>query len=212
MNNRHTDKKTGGTGCLGAVIVGVPLALAFLVIFVWAWIGFNRMVSKEESVHAQWAQVENTYQRRADLIENLVETVKGYMSHEYKTLTEVTEARAKATSLQITTDNLSEEAIQQFETMHNGLNTAFGRLLGLIERYPDLKADRGFLRMQNQLESIENTILIERSAYNEVARNYNTYIRKFPINVFASVFRFDGKGYFTAKEGSDVVPEVDFSE
>lgn len=191
-------------------MVAVPVAIILLIVVVMGWTSYNGMVTKEEVVESQWAQVENTYQRRADLIENLVATVKGYATHEKSTLTDVIEARSKATSVNIDADNLNAENMRQFEAAQNQLSSAFSKLMVVIERYPDLKANTGFLKLQNQLEEIENTILIERGLFNEQARIYNTYIRKFPKNLFAGLFNFDTKGYFEAAEGADEVPKVDF--
>ncbi|HEC44973.1 MAG TPA: LemA family protein [Bacteroides sp.] len=172
--------------------------------------GYNRMVSLEETVTAQWAQVENAYQRRADLIPNLVNTVKGYADFEQETLTGVIEARSKATSVTIDPTNLNPAAIQQFQAAQEGLSSALSRLMVVVERYPDLKANQGFLDLQAQLEGTENRIAVERRKFNEATRSYNTLIRKFPALIAASIFGFDQKVYFEAVEGTETPPIVEF--
>lgn len=172
--------------------------------------GYNRMVELDESVIAQWAQVENAYQRRADLIPNLVNTVKGYADFEQETLTGVIEARAKATSISINSENLNTAAIQQFQAAQEGLSSALSRLMVVVERYPDLKANQNFLDLQAQLEGTENRIAVERRKFNDATRSYNTYIRRFPALIPAAIFGFDQKGYFEAAEGSEEVPTVEF--
>ncbi|MCB0401645.1 MAG: LemA family protein [Flavobacteriales bacterium] len=171
---------------------------------------YNGMVTKEEGVASQWAQVENVYQRRADLIPNLVATVKGYASHEKETLQAVIEARSKATSTTIDVDNLDAAAIQKFQAAQDGLSSALSRLMVVVERYPDLKANQNFLELQAQLEGTENRISVERKKFNEAAQDYNTYIRKFPKNLYAGMFGFEKKDYFQSREGSDVAPTVEF--
>jgi LemA protein len=172
--------------------------------------GYNRMVSLQEAVGAQWAQVENAYQRRADLIPNLVNTVKGYADFEKATLTGVIEARAKATSININPENLNPEAIQQFQAAQDGLSSALSRLMVVVERYPELKANQNFLDLQAQLEGTENRISMERRKFNDATRAYNTYIRRFPALITAKIFGFDQKGYFEATEGSEKPPTVEF--
>jgi LemA protein len=156
------------------------------------------MVSKEEDVKSQWAQVENSYQRRSDLIPNLVSTVKGYAEFEKSTLTEVVQARASATSMKIDANNLSPENIAKFQQAQDGLSGALSRLLVSVEKYPDLKANQNFLELQSQLEGTENRIATERQRFNEVVKDYNSYIRKFPQVLFAGILGFDKKGYFEA--------------
>ncbi len=172
--------------------------------------GYNTMISMEEEVNSQWAQVENVYQRRADLIPNLVNTVKGYADFEQETLTQVIEARAKATSTNINAENLTPEKISQFQEAQSGLSSALSRLMVVVERYPDLKANQNFRDLQAQLEGTENRISVERRKFNETVRNYNTYIRKFPQNFVAGWFDFETKGYFEADEGAEKAPEVKF--
>ncbi|MBQ2322558.1 MAG: LemA family protein [Bacteroidales bacterium] len=172
--------------------------------------GYNDMVSKQENVDAQWAQVENVYQRRADLIPNLVSTVKGYAAHESSTITAVIEARSKATSINIDASKLNEQSLAQFQKAQGELSSALSRLMAVKEAYPDLKANENFIQLQKQLESTENGITTERNKFNEAAKDYNTYIRKFPNNLIASMFSFETKPYFKAEEGSQKAPKVEF--
>ncbi len=171
---------------------------------------YNNMVTKGEQVSAQWSQVENVYQRRADLIPNLVNTVKGYATHEKETLEGVVQARAKATSVNIDANNLNPQALQNFQQAQDGLSGALSRLMVVVEKYPDLKANQNFLDLQAQLEGTENRIAVERRKFNEKVRDYNTYIKTFPNNLYAGMFGFAQKPYFKAAQGSDKAPEVKF--
>jgi LemA protein len=168
------------------------------------------MVEKQEAATAQWSQVENVYQRRADLIPNLVATVKGYAAHEQEALVGVIEARSKATSVNIDASNLDASSIQQFQAAQDGLSSALSKLMVVVERYPDLKANQNFLELQAQLEGSENRIAVERKKFNESVRNYNTYIRKFPNSLVAWLFDFEKTTYFEADAGADTVPQVEF--
>jgi LemA protein len=181
-----------------------------LVIYLWFKSGYNAMVEKQETVSAQWAQVENVYQRRADLIPNLVATVKGYAQHEQGTLTAVIEARAKATSVTIDPTNLDPDDIAQFQAAQDQLSGALSRLLVSVEAYPELKANENFMALQAQLEGTENRITVERQKFNEKAMDYNQYIRKFPRNIIASMFGFEKVGYFKAQAGAETAPKVEF--
>lgn len=172
--------------------------------------GYNRMVSLEEGVTAQWANVENVYQRRMDLIPNLVNTVKGYANFEQQTLTQVIEARAKATQVTIDPTNLTEANLKQFQQAQGQLSSALSRLLVTIERYPDLKANQNFLELQAQLEGTENRIAVERRRFNELVQSYNSYIRSFPRVIYAGWFGFEKKAYFEADQAAKEVPKVDF--
>jgi len=171
---------------------------------------YNKMVRLEEAVRSQWAQVENVYQRRADLIPNLVNTVKGYADFEKSTLTQVIEARAKATSVQVDPGKLDPQSLQKFQAAQDQLSSALGRLMVVVERYPELKANQNFLELQAQLEGTENRIATERRRFNEVTRAYNTYIKRFPQVLFARILGFEEKGYFKAAEGAEKAPEVKF--
>jgi LemA protein len=168
------------------------------------------MVTEDENVQAAWSQVENVYQRRADLIPNLVATVKGYAAHESQTLENVIAARSKATQITVDPENLTEEALAKFNAAQGELSNALGRLLMLTENYPDLKASQQFSDLQAQLEGTENRITTERMKFNETAKAYNTLIRKFPDNIIASMFGFEKKGYFEAQAGAETAPKVEF--
>ena len=168
------------------------------------------MVTADEGVSAAWAQVENVYQRRADLIPNLVATVKGYAAHEATTLEDVTAARARATQVVVDPSDLEPEDIARFNKAQGELSSALGRLLMITENYPDLKANQNFRDLQAQLEGTENRIATERMKFNEAARSYNTLIRRFPDNIIASMFDFEKKGYFEAQEGAETAPKVEF--
>ncbi|GGW84667.1 LemA family protein [Salegentibacter mishustinae] len=170
----------------------------------------NTAVEYEESVLKNWADVENAYQRRSDLIPNLVSTVEGSADFERGTLTDVIEARAKATSVNVDAGNLNQEQIQQFQQAQGGLSSALSRLLVSVERYPDIKSNQNFLQLQSQLEGTENRISVARNRYNEAVRQYNTYIRKFPNNIFAGMFGFERKAPFEAEEGAENAPDVEF--
>jgi LemA protein len=191
------------------IIIAVVVLLA-IIMYTSIKGTFNKMVTMDETVTSQWAQVENVYQRRADLIPNLVATVKGYADFEQKTLTDVIEARSKATSVTIDPTNLNEASMQQFQAAQDGLSSALSRLMVVVERYPDLKANLGFLDLQTQLERTENRITVERMNFNTKAQEYNSYIRSFPKNIYASLFGFEKKAYFQAQEGADKAPEVKF--
>ena len=168
------------------------------------------MVTADEGVSAAWAQVENVYQRRADLIPNLVATVKGYAEHEAATLEDVTAARSRATQVVVDPSDLEPEEIARFNKAQGELSSALGRLLMITENYPDLKANENFRDLQAQLEGTENRIATERMKFNEAARSYNTLIRRFPDNIIASMFDFEKKGYFEAQEGAETAPKVEF--
>lgn len=171
---------------------------------------YNSLVEKQQNVDQAWAQVENQYQRRADLIPNLVNTVKGYSTHESETLEKVTQARAKATSITIDADNLNEETLAKFQEAQGELSQALKSLLAVTEAYPDLKANENFMNLQTQLEGTENRIATERMRYTEAVKDYNTAIKKFPTTIYAGWFGFDAKPQFKAEAGADKAPEVNF--
>jgi LemA protein len=191
------------------IVVGIILLTIFGIVR-WGIKTNNSMVSMDEGVQSQWSQVENVYQRRADLIPNLVNTVKGYAAHENQTLTEVVEARAKATSVNINPEKLDAQSLQKFQEAQDGLSSAIGRLMVVVEKYPDLKANQNFLDLQAQLEGTENRIAVERRNFNEAAKAYNTLIRQFPANIIAGMGNFEKKDYFKSTEGSEKAPEVKF--
>lgn len=171
---------------------------------------YNTAVGKDENVKKAWSQVENQYQRRADLIPNLVSTVKGYANFEQQTLEAVVAARASATQVKIDANNLTPENLQRFEQAQQGLSGALGRLLAVAENYPDLKANQNFLDLQKQLEGTENRISVERKNFNDAAQDYNSYIRRFPTNLLVGIFGFSQKEYFKSTVGSEKAPEVKF--
>ena len=184
--------------------------IAVVAAFLFSSCGYNKMVELDEQVSSQWSQVENVYQRRADLIPNLVNTVKGYAAHEQETLEGVIEARSKATSVNVNADKLTPETLQQFNQAQEGLSSALSRLMVVVERYPDLKANQNFLDLQAQLEGTENRITVERMKFNQTTQSYNAYIRKFPRVIYAGWFGFDKKSYFEALQGAEKAPEVQF--
>lgn len=187
------------------VVLGV---IALLVI--WGIGAYNGMVSMDENVSTKWANVETQYQRRADLIPNLVNTVKGYATHEQATLQGVVEARARATQVTIDPTNLTPEALAQYQQAQGQVTSALGRLLAVAENYPDLKANQNFLELQAQLEGTENRITVARREFNEAAQEYNTTIRRFPRSMFAGIFGFDKRPYFEAQQGAETAPRVEF--
>lgn len=187
----------------------IILAIVALIAL-WGVSAYNSLVTRSEAVEKAWSQVENQYQRRSDLIPNLVSTVKGYAAHESQTLTEVTEARAKATQLTIDPKNLTPEALSQFQAAQGDVTSALGKLMAIREAYPDLKANQNFLELQAQLEGTENRITVARKDFNEESRAYNVAIRRFPNSLIANWFGFDAKPYFDAKAGADVAPVVEF--
>ena len=186
---------------VGAVAVGL---------FFWFQGNYNNMVKMDESVQAAWSQVENVYQRRADLIPNLVATVKGYAAHEQQTLEGVVSARSKATQITVDAEDMTAEKLAEYQKAQGELGAALGKLLAITENYPELKANENFLSLQSQLEGTENRIAVERKKFNETARAYNTMIRQFPKNIVANLFGFEKKPYFEAAEGAHQAPVVEF--
>lgn len=194
-------------GCLIAIVAAVAIVLAC---FGWVKSTYNGFVQQQEGVEAAWAQVENVYQRRADLIPNLVTTVKGYAKHEQETLDKVVSARAKATQITVDPTNLTAESLKKYQEAQGELGSALGKLLAITENYPDLKANENFLQLQAQLEGTENRITVERKTFNEVAQAYNSAIRQFPGNILAGIFGFERKPYFEAESGAEKAPKVEF--
>ena len=186
------------------------IIVILVVIGIWSINRYNKMVLVEEKSITQWSNVETQYQRRADLIPNLVNTVKGYASHEKDVFESVTKARAQATSVTIDASNLTPAMMQQYQAAQSGLNSALSRLLAVAERYPELKANQNFLELQAQLEGTENRIAVERRRYNEMAQDYNVYIRKFPNSMFSGMFGFERRPPFEAEKGSEKAPDVQF--
>ena len=195
----------------GTIVLLVILGF-FLIIFFWIKGVYNNIVTMDEAVTAQWGNVQTQYQQRMDLIPNLVSTVQGYANFEKSTLTAVIEARAKATSVTIDPSHITPESLKQFEAAQGQLSSSLSRLLVAVEQYPDLKANQNFLDLQAQLEGMEHRIATERRRFNETAQDFNTYIRRFPQNVFAGMFNFQTRGYFQADEGASKAPKVDFNK
>lgn len=191
-------------------IVLAVIAVVLLMAYSSIKGSYNSMVAMQEGVTAQWSQVENVYQRRSDLIPNLVSTVKGYADFEKATLTQVIEARAKATQVTVDPSKMDAQSLQNFQNAQSGLSSALGRLMVVVEKYPELKANQGFLDLQAQLEGTENRITVERQKFNLTAQAYNTFIRTFPKNIFAGMFGFEKKPYFEAEKGANKAPEVKF--
>lgn len=192
------------------LVVLIAAVAVILGIFFWFQGNYNNMVKMDEGVQAAWSQVENVYQRRADLIPNLVATVKGYAAHEQQTLEGVISARSKATQITVDPQNLTTEELAKYQKAQGELGSALGKLLAITENYPDLKANQNFLELQAQLEGTENRITVERKKFNDVAREYNTTIRQFPKNIVAGMFGFEKKPYFEAQEGAHQAPVVEF--
>ncbi len=180
------------------------------VIAIWAISGYNSLVGMDENVSNQWANVETQYQRRADLIPNLVNTVKGYAAHEKETLEGVIAARSQATQIKVDPTDLTPEKLAEYQKAQGQLATALGKLLAITENYPDLKANQNFLELQAQLEGTENRINVARKNFNDAAKAYNTTIRRFPKNILAGMFGFDKRAYFEATEGAEQAPQVQF--
>ncbi|HEX6739398.1 MAG TPA: LemA family protein [Vicinamibacteria bacterium] len=197
----------GALGCLGLLVLGA------VILGLMAWSSNNRFVSLEQAVEAQWAQVENVYQRRADLIPNLVATVQGAAAFEKSTLEAVTAARASVGRAQIDAGRITDDpaAFARFEQAQGALSSALSRLMVVVERYPELKANQNFRDLQAQLEGTENRITVERMRFNEVAQAYNTAIKQFPGRVFAGLLGFKDKAYFKAQAGAEQAPKVEFN-
>lgn len=193
-----------------SLIILIVLAVLALIMYSSFKGVYNNLVTKDESVKSAWSQVENVYQRRADLIPNLVNTVKGAASHESETFIAVTEARSKVSQIKVDPDNLTPEKIREFQNAQGELSQALGRLMVVSENYPQLKANENFRDLQVQLEGTENRITQERRKFNEMTQDFNTYVRSFPTNLLAGMFGFSQKGYFEGQEGSEKAPEVNF--
>ncbi len=193
-----------------STIILISVAAVIAVIIMWGVSGYNGLVTAQEEVNSQWSNVESQYQRRADLIPNLVSTVKGYATHESSTLEGVVAARAKATQISVNAESLTPEKLQQYQAAQGQVSSALGKLLMISENYPDLKANQNFLELQAQLEGTENRIAVERGRFNEMAKEYNLTIRRFPRSILAGIFDFGKKPYFEAEKASAAAPKVQF--
>ena len=214
--NKNTNKepRVKGLGCLGLTVFVVPIILILVAFLIWAgyyaYSSYNKFIDADQMVKNSWANVENTYQKRYDLIPNLVETVKGYATHERETFTAVTEARAKASSMNISAEELTEENLRAFEDAQSELSGALSRLLVSVEAYPELQANQNFMQLQSDLKEIENEILQRRDEYNNTVKPYNNLVLKLPRNLFAKMFGFKEKPYFKANEKASESPKVSF--
>ncbi len=197
-------------GCLIGIIIVAFLALVVISVVLWGTKVYNGMVTMNEDVTSQWGNVETAYQRRSDLIPNFVNTVKGAANFEQTTLTQVIEARSKATSVSIDPTKMTAENMQQFQQAQGQVSSALSRLMVVVEKYPELKATQNFRDLQVELEGTENRISVERRKFNDLARGYNTYVKRFPQNFIAGMFGFQSKPYFDAVEGAEKAPEVKF--
>ena len=205
-----TDQTTAPKSRRGLTLTIIVVAVVLLLVF-WGVGQYNSLVVLDEQVNTSWSQVENQYQRRADLIPNLVETVKGYASHERETLEGVINARAKASQPIIQAgDGMTQEQLNQFQQVQGDLTSALNRLMVVVERYPELKADENFRQLQAQLEGTENRITTARMDFNNEAQQYNTKVRRFPTNIFAGIFGFRQRPYFQAEAGAEQAPQVKF--
>lgn len=191
-------------------IILISVVAFIAILFMWGTSGYNSLVTLREDVNSQWANVESQYQRRSDLIPNLVSTVKGYATHESSTLEGVVAARAKATQITIDPKNLTPEKLQEYQAAQGQVSSALGKLLMITENYPNLKANQNFLELQAQLEGTENRISVERNRFNDVAKSYDVTIQRFPKSIIAALFGFEKKPYFEAEKGSEKAPSVKF--
>lgn len=191
-------------------IIWIVVVVVVVLLVSGSCSAYNKMVKGEETVSTAWADVEAQYQRRADLIPNLVETVKGYAAHEQTTLTRVVEARTQALSFNLNVEDLTPEKLAEYQQAQQNVGSALGRLIAIAEQYPDLKANQNFLELQTQLEGTENRIAVARTRFNDATKQFNIQIRRFPANLIANLFGFDQKPYFAADEGAQSVPQVSF--
>ena len=191
-------------------IILISVVAFIAILFMWGTSGYNSLVTLREDVNSQWANVESQYQRRSDLIPDLVSTVKGYATHESSTLEGVVAARAKATQITIDPKNLTSEKLQEYQAAQGQVSSALGKLLMITENYPNLKANQNFLELQAQLEGTENRISVERNRFNDVAKSYDVTIQRFPKSILAALFGFEKKPYFEAEKGSEKAPTVKF--
>ncbi|MDD2636015.1 MAG: LemA family protein [Bacteroidales bacterium] len=214
MTTDKKDPKVKGLGCLGFTVFGLPLLIGFVLLLLWlgwyAYSTYNKCITANESVKTTWSDVENSYQKRLDLIPNIVATVKGYAEHEQGTFTAVTEARAKVSSINIDGDELTTENLAAFETAQGELSGALTKLLATVENYPELKANQNFISLQNDLKEIETEITQRRKEFNSSVKDYNILVLKFPRNLFAKMFGFKERKYFEASEEAATAPKVEF--
>ncbi len=211
MNAITTSKaKNKGIGCLAATLIGVPLFALILAFGIYTWISYNHIVEADQAVKKPWSDVQAAYQKRADLIPNLVATVKGYAEHESETLTAVIEARSKATAININADDLNNESFAQFQNAQDNVSSALNRLMAVREAYPELKADAHFTQLMNDLKEIENEIAAKRETFNSAVKDYNILVIKFPKNLVAKMFGFKERTYFEASQSAQNAQTIEF--
>lgn len=203
-------KKNSGTGCLAAVMIGLPLFILIVAFGIYTWLSYNTIVEADQAVKKPWSDVQAAYQKRADLIPNLVATVKGYASHESETLTAVIEARSKATSININAEDLNNESFAQFQEAQDNVSSALNRLMAVREAYPELKADAHFTQLMDDLKEVENEIAAKRETFNSAVKDYNILVIKFPKNLVAKMFGFKERAYFEASQSAQNAPTVEF--
>ena len=214
-SNNKTDKPNNGkvkdgSGCLAATLIGGVLFVILLIFGIYTWSSYNTIVEADQNVEKPWSDVQAAYQKRADLIPNLVETVKGYAAHESGTLTAVIEARAAATSANISADKLDNESFAQFQAAQDQVSNALGRLLAVREAYPELKADAHFMQLMGELKVVESEIAAKREAFNTAVKDYNVLVKKFPKNLVAKMFGFNERAFFQASSEAQNAPKVQF--
>lgn len=214
MANKSNEPKIKGKGCLGFTVFGLPIIIGLVILLSWggiyAYRTYNKCIDANETVKNSWSNVENAYQKRMDLIPNIVSTVKGYAEHEQETFVAVTEARAKVSSINIDADDITPEKIEAFQEAQDEFSSAISRLLVTVEAYPELKANQNFMDLQYELKNIETEIIVRRDEFNTTVKAYNILVLKFPRNIFAKMFGFTEKAYFKASEGAEDAPKVEF--
>ncbi|NCC88136.1 MAG: LemA family protein [Clostridia bacterium] len=214
MAQENKNPKVKGLGCLGFTVFGLPIIIVLTLFIVWigwyAYSTYNKCIDANETVKNSWSNVENAYQKRLDLIPNIVATVKGYAEHEKETFTAITEARSKVSSINVDAENLTNEDIENFQAAQDDFSSAISRLLVVVESYPELKANQNFLSLQNDLNAIEAEIILRRDEFNTTVKTYNILVLKFPRNLFAKMFGFNERAYFKAQENAENAPKVEF--
>lgn len=206
----NTKNKVKGLGCLRSILIGVPIFIILIIFGLYGWFSYNSMVKAQQEIHMTWADVENSYQKRLELIPNIVNTVKGYAEHEQTTLTQVTQARSNASGIDVNPQDMSEAEIAKFEAAQQNLTTSLDRLMVVVEQYPNLKANQNFIQLQNELKLIEQEIIVRRDKFNQAVKKYNVRILRFPRNIFAKLFGFNEYEYFKSVNEAKEAPKVVF--
>lgn len=202
--------KNKGTGCLGATLIGIPLIILLMIMGIYVWSSYNTIVEADQAVKKPWSDVQAAYQKRADLIPNLVATVKGYAGHESQTLTDVIEARSKATAININADDLDNESFAKFQEAQDNVSSALNKLMAVREAYPELKADAHFTQLMSDLKETENEIAEKREIFNTSVKDYNILVIKFPKNLVAKMFSYKERDYFEASQSAQTAPQIEF--